>query len=142
MDRPWDRPAGGRRGARERGAVSIEFAFGIPVLLFVVLSGLTLGRALLTRHRLADAAAFGARAAAVAGETDQNVVHDLVVQQFSDEAASCTSLNVTTQVIPGAGPDTQAIQVTATCMLVPIFQSEALSVLTPSEITVVAAMPL
>jgi Flp pilus assembly protein TadG len=122
--------------------VSIEFAFGIPVLLFVVLSGITLGRALLTRHRLADATAFGARAAAVAGETNTDVVHDLVVQQFSDEANRCTSLNVVTQVIPGAGPDTQALQVTATCMLVPMFNSEALSVMTPSEITVVAAMPL
>jgi Flp pilus assembly protein TadG len=127
---------------RERGAVSIEFAFGIPVLLFAVLSGITLGRALLTRHRLADATAFGARAAAVAGETNGDTVHDLVAQQFSDEANRCASLNVVTQVIPGAAPDTQALQVTSTCALVPMFNSEWLSVFTPSEITVVAAMPL
>jgi Flp pilus assembly protein TadG len=136
------RNASGRDNQRyERGGVSIEFVFGVPALLFVVLSGLTLGRALLTRHRLADATGFAARAAAVEQETSPDVVQELVQRELGTEAARCTSLVITTDVVPGAG-EGEALQVTATCALQPMFGSELLSVLGPEELVVVAAMPL
>lgn len=125
----------------ERGGVSIEFVFGVPALLFVVLSGLTLGRALLTRHRLADATGFAARAAAVAEETGPDAVQELVQRELGTEAGRCASLVITTEIVPGAG-EGEALQVTTTCALQPLFGSELVSVLGPEELVVVAAMPL
>jgi Flp pilus assembly protein TadG len=123
--------------------VSVEFAFGVPALLFVVLSGIVLGRALLTRHRLADATGFAARAAVVRDNMGPDEVRMLVQQELGEEASRCTALNVHAVVIPeGAGPDQDALEVTTTCVLEPIFNSDTLSVLTPGELTVTAAMPL
>jgi Flp pilus assembly protein TadG len=125
---------------RSRGAVSIEFALAMPSLLLVVFVGFELGRILITRHRLADATGYAARAAAiVGGGPSPATVQANVQRRMGDETARCSSLQVQTTTEPGVPA---AVRVVATCQLVPIFNLAAWTALAPSQLTVTAAMPL
>jgi hypothetical protein len=58
--------------ATQRGSASVELALGLPLLLLVVLGGLHLGRVVMARHQLADAASYATRAAAIAARPDSS----------------------------------------------------------------------
>jgi Flp pilus assembly protein TadG len=130
------------RGCRDRGSVAVELAFGLPVLLFVVLSGIGLGRTMLTRHRLADASSYATRAAAVAGIISPDAVRGLVQTRLGVDLTRCAALTVDTTVLPADVTGARALRVTTRCALAPVFDSETLSVLLPDDLTVVSVMPL
>src|SRR5688500_6300746 len=99
---------------RSRGGIAVDLALGMPVLLFLVLGGSQLGRALVSRHRLADATGFAARAAAVSGRTDPASVRASVQERMGIEGVRCTGLDVQAVVVPGSTPG-GTIQVTTVC---------------------------
>lgn len=127
---------------RERGAVAVEFALVTPLLLLVVLGGVQLGRVLVTRHRLADATSYAARAAAVSRQTDLATVQEAVRSRLGNEVERCTSFSVQAVIVPGAFEGSQALQVTTICSVRPMFNGEPFVSLSPHELTVTAAMPL
>lgn len=126
---------------RQRGAISVEFALCTPVLLMLVLGGVHLGRALGTRHRVADATSYATRAAAVSGNTSTTNVRSLVQNRLGTASAQCASLVVTANVV-GAVPS-RRLEVTTKCGLPAAFGSNLLSSIGPfaNEVTVNAAMP-
>ncbi|HJZ87496.1 MAG TPA: TadE/TadG family type IV pilus assembly protein [Polyangia bacterium] len=130
------------RSRRQRGAAAIEFALAVPVLLLVVAGGVVLGRVLVTRHRLADAVSYATRSAALARQTDAGTIQQTILNRLGPEQARCAPLQVRTLVVPGAYPGGQALEVTVLCQVAPIFQGRDWSSLGPSQLTVVAAMPL
>src|SRR3954469_14916832 len=58
-----------RRDSGDRGAVAVEFALVLPVLLLVIFGIIDFGRMLYAKITLAEAAHEGARAAALVGQS-------------------------------------------------------------------------
>jgi Flp pilus assembly protein TadG len=127
--------------SRQRGAVSVEVALVTPLLLMIILGGVHLGRALGTRHRVADATGFATRAAALSGNTAAANVRALVQGRMGTAAAQCASLDVVSTVV-GVVPN-RRIEVTAKCTLPAPFGANLLAAIGafPSDFTVSAAMP-
>ncbi len=125
------------RGA-QRGSIAVEMGLAIPVLFFVLLGGLQFGRALITRHRLENAVAFAARTSVVSNQTGPGQVAQLVRNQLGTEQNRCTALRINSRVVaqPGGNPD--ALEVTADCTLLPMFQT----IPGVDELRAVSAMPL
>jgi Flp pilus assembly protein TadG len=132
---------GERVRARERGAVAVEFALTVPVIVLLVVGGVHVGRVLGTRHSLADATSYATRAAVVAGTTSQAQVKSLIVGRLGASASQCASLGVTANVI-GSVPN-RRLEVVTTCTPSAPFGSSVLSgvgIVSPT-LTVRAAMP-
>ena len=129
-------------GARwQRGSVSVEFALVLPVFLALVLGGVHFGRVLTTRHRLADAANYAVRAAAVRGMTSAGQVRVLVEDRLGAARGDCSTLAVTAATAAdGAGLSTLRIEVT--CGVNVGFGEAVLGAIGPESLTVTAAMPL
>jgi Flp pilus assembly protein TadG len=126
---------------RQRGAVSVEVALVTPIVVILILGGVDLGRALGTRHRLADATGFATRAAALSGNTTSGNVRTLLTNRFGGGMSMCTALDVASTVI-GAVPN-RRLEVTAKCTLVAPFGANLLASIGafPSDVSVSAAMP-
>jgi Flp pilus assembly protein TadG len=120
---------------RLRGSAAVEVALTMPILLLVLVGGLQLGRALVTRHRLEDAVGHATRAAAIANEIDPARLNERVRQRLGPEANRCRALTVTTRVLAGNPP---TLEVTAVCVPEPFFGG----VPTVDRLQAVAAMPL
>jgi Flp pilus assembly protein TadG len=87
---------------RDRGAVAVEFALVLPLLLLIVFGIIDFGRALNAQITLTQAAREGARLAAV-GNAD-------VVGQTRAAATGLSPVNVTvTRCQTGAGPSANAV---------------------------------
>src|SRR5262245_8231672 len=63
------------RRRRERGALAVEFGLSMPMLVIVIAGGLQFGRALITRHQLAEATNFATRKAVVATKGNPAVLN-------------------------------------------------------------------
>lgn len=125
---------------REAGAVSVEFALTLPLLLMLVMGGIHLGRGLGTRHRLADATGFATRAAAVSGNTSTANVQSLILARLGTSAAQCAAITVTSSVV-GTVPG-RRLEVTARCTLPAPFGLNLLDGENPlTQVQVTAAMP-
>jgi Flp pilus assembly protein TadG len=86
-------------GTRDRGAVAVEFALLLPVLLLIVFGIIDFGRALNAQITLTQAAREGARLAALGDTTAQ-------VQSRATAAAtglSSVTVTVVQACAPGAG---------------------------------------
>jgi Flp pilus assembly protein TadG len=68
------------------GAAVVEFAVVLPLFFMIVMGGIELGRALLVRHTLEEAARSGCRVAAARGGTAADA------QSLVDQAMSTTSI--------------------------------------------------
>ena len=89
-----------RDGTRDRGAVAVEFALLLPVLLLIVFGIIDFGRALNAQITLTQAAREGARLAALGDTTAQ-------VQSRATAAATGLS-NVTVTVVQACAPGAAA----------------------------------
>lgn len=128
------------RAMRQRGAISVEFALATPALLLLILGGIHLGRALTTRHRLADATSFATRAAAIARTSDATFVRNTILARLSEGARNCSRIDVTTR-LSGLAAGTSQLEVNATCRLRPAFGAGLIGAIGPDEIAVTAAFP-
>lgn len=63
--------AGSRR--RQRGAVTVEAAFAVPIVVMLTVGGLDMGRAYFHQHVVLEAAQSGVRVAALPGSSVQDV---------------------------------------------------------------------
>jgi Flp pilus assembly protein TadG len=127
---------------RQRGAVAVELGLSMPILVLTVFGGIQLSRALVTRHRLADAVSYATRSAAIAGQTSGAAIQGILVNRLGGEAARCNSLQVQSSVIPGAFSGGKALSVTVICALAPLMQGQPWTQMVPSQLTVTAAMPM
>lgn len=62
-----------KRSQLRRGAVAVEMAMTVPLLLFIVFSAYEFSRANMIRHTVESAAYEGARNGILPGATEQNV---------------------------------------------------------------------
>lgn len=128
-----------RKSSRQRGSIAVEFGLAMPILTLVLLGGLQLGRAMVTRHRLEDAVSYAARSAAIGNQTNQGVVQQIVHTRLGRELNQCAPLRTETRTVPSAGPGIPpALEVTATCSLTPMFDA----IPAVDTVQVVVAMPL
>ncbi len=102
QSRPGSAPDAGACGSRDRGAAAVEFAIVVPFLCFLLFAIIDYGYMLSFRQALSQAAAEGARAAAVApasvpntasGNADslQNRAVQAVNQGLSSYDVACTT---------------------------------------------------
>ena len=123
----------------QRGAVSVELALGIPILIMVIMGGVHFGLVLKTRHQLGDATNYATRAAAIRGTTNANSIR-ASIQDRLGASSGCTNLSVTTTT----ATDTlgvRRLEVIARCNVSTGIGGDLLGSLGSSEITVRAAMP-
>lgn len=103
-----------RQSRKERGAVTIEFVLVLPFFLFLIFEVINYGMMLSFRQTLSQAAAEGARAAAVAppnlpASDRVPIAKAAVNESFQGQigpAISCTSGGLTCQVTPSPNPCT------------------------------------
>ena len=132
-------PRRARRRDRQRGAIAVEMALTFPILFMILLGGIQIGRALITRHKLEYAVSSATRAAAIGGQTGEAVVGALVRERMNREATLCSNLQVRVRTVPGfADGAPPALEVTAVCTLEQMF-NQFVGV---QEISSVSAMPL
>jgi hypothetical protein len=91
------------------------------------------------RHRLADAAGYATRAAAIAKTPDTGTVRTLLLARMGATSVDCSSVDVTANVI-GAVPY-RRLEVTARCNLQPPFGESFLEDFAPANVSVSSAMP-
>jgi len=99
---------------RERGAVTVEFVLVLPFFLFLIFEIINYGMMLSFRQTMSQAAAEGARAAAVAppnldGATRVPIAKAAVSEAFEGQIGpplSCTSGGLTCTVTPSPSPCT------------------------------------
>lgn len=124
---------------RERGALSVEFALLMPLLLLVIIGGVHFGRVLMTRHKVTEATNYATRAAAVARTSNANQIRNLIQNRLG-ASSGCTNVQVTATTQTDALGLTQ-LRVTTRCTLGEMFGSSVLGAIGPGELTVTAAMP-
>ena len=91
-----------RRRAADRGAVAVEFALLLPVLMLLIFGLIDFGRALNAQITLSEAARAGARLAAM-GRADAG-------QRAKAGAIGLPGVTVTVRYCaPGAGPGASAV---------------------------------
>jgi hypothetical protein len=123
---------------KARGSIAVELGLAIPVFILVVCGGLSLGRALVTKHNLQAAVALVTRSAAIANQRSEPVIHSAIQARLGNEP--CT-LQTRVQVKPTGIPGTpEALEVSATCELDPMFKG--LLSFGVDHVSVVVAMPL
>ncbi|ANH38953.1 TadE-like protein [Nocardioides dokdonensis FR1436] len=100
---------GGDRRERERGAAAVEFALVVPLLLLLVFGIISYGYMLSFRQAISQAAAEGARAAAVApaafttGEK-QTAANNAIKQALDSYGVVCGTGAMTCSVVVKACP--------------------------------------
>jgi Flp pilus assembly protein TadG len=123
----------------QRGAVSIELALGLPLLVMVIMGGVHFGLVLSTRHQLGDATNYAVRAASIRQSTNSNQIR-AAIQDRLGSSSGCTNLAVTTTT--ATDPlGVRRLEVTARCNVDTGIGGQLLSFLGSSEVTVRAAMP-
>jgi len=125
--------------AKESGAISVELALGIPLLVMVIMGGVHFGLVLKTRSQLGDATNYGVRAAAIARVTNANQIR-AAIQDRLGPTSGCTSLTVTTSTAVDA-LGVRRLEVLSRCNVDTGIGGSLLSFLGPAEISVRASMP-
>jgi len=121
--------------------MAVELGLAVPIFVLVVCGGLQLGRALVTKHNLEAAVAVVTRQAAIANQRSQSVIHNAIVARLGNERIACDSLQTQVREIPsGAAGSPNALEVTTTCQLAPMFKG--LLSFGVDHVTAVVAMPL
>jgi Flp pilus assembly protein TadG len=125
---------------RERGAAAVELALGMPILLLVIVGGIHLGRIVMARHQLADAASYATRAAAIAGDASPGELREAIRDRLGPSSA-CGTVAVTSRTTTDALGVTR-LEVTAQCAVATGVGSALLGALGPGALTVHVAQPL
>lgn len=134
------RPVHARRSwRRQRGAISVELALGLPLLVMVVMGGVHFGQVLKTRHQLGDATGYAARAASLRATTNANQIRALVQDRLG-ASSGCAALTVTTATATDA-LGVRRLEVTSRCTVATGIGGELLGFLGPAEVTARASMP-
>lgn len=124
-----------------RGSVAVELGLTIPIFLIVVCGGLSLGRALVTKHNLESAVTHAARSAAISNQRSEQVIHNAINARLGAERTACSALRTQVRVVAsGVAGTPDALEVTTTCDLVPLFGG--LLNFGVERVTAVVAMPL
>jgi len=124
---------------KQKGAVSVELALGLPILIMVIMGGVRFGLVLKTRHQLGDATNYAIRAAAIKGNTNPNQIR-AAIQDRLGSASGCTNLSVTTTT--ATDPlGVRRVEVNAHCNVDTGVGGALLSFLGNDEVSVRAAMP-
>jgi len=124
---------------KQRGAVSVELALGIPLLVMVILGGVHFGLVLATRHELGDATNYATRRAAIAGSTNPNQIRSAIADRLGT-SSRCSGLDVTASTtVDGLG--VRRVDVVASCTATTGVGGALLPFLGSSEISVRASMP-
>jgi Flp pilus assembly protein TadG len=97
--------AGGQRRRTRRGVAAAEFAILAPFLGALIMGMCEMGRAVMVKDILTNAARKGCRTGASTGKTYQNAVDD-VNNILSDNSISSGSATVTVQVASYTGSST------------------------------------
>jgi Flp pilus assembly protein TadG len=100
---------GGGLAHRQRGAVAVEFALILPVLLLILFGTIEFGRVYSQHQVFQGAAREGARCAAVAASSN------CVIQDKIDGASGAYTPTTTASVQVGAGPVVSATDPSAGC---------------------------
>jgi len=125
----------------QRGSIAVELGLSIPIFMIVVCGGLSLGRALVTKHNLESAVSEVARSAAISNQRSEAVIHNAINQRLGNERTACSALQTRVRVIPSGVVGTpDALEVTTTCDIAPMFAG--LLDFGVDRISVVVAMPL
>ena len=125
----------------QRGSVAVELGLTIPIFLIVVCGGLSLGRALVTKHNLESAVAEVTRSAAISNQRSEAVIHNSINARLGNERTACPALQTRVRVIPsGVAGTPDALEVTTTCDIDPMFAG--LLDFGVDRVSVVVAMPL
>jgi len=85
-----------------KGAALVEFALVLPVFLLLIFGGLEMGRAVMVKHLLEEAARAGCRVASMQGASRADVVS--VVDQALDKAG-VSGYDVTVSPVPPSSAD-------------------------------------
>ena len=115
MRRSPQRKRTARKPSGRRGAVAIETALAMTVVMLVLVGGVTLGHAVTVRHVLSSATARAARVCTVAGGDIAGCMDDQVRAELleSGVAGRCPDLAIEPEAIDLAG--IPAVRVSATC---------------------------
>jgi len=124
---------------RQRGAVSVELALGIPLLVMVILGGVHFGLVLKTRAQLGDATNHAARAAGIARTANSAQIRAAVLERLG-AASGCTNL-VVTAIAAQDGLGVRCIDVTSRCTVDTGIGGALLGFLGAADISVRASMP-
>ena len=103
----------------ERGAVAVEFALIIPLLLLLLMGVIDFGRAMYVKSTLVYTASQGARVASMRNANWQTVVNStaasLQVQKLAGNSATSNPTSSSTTACPAdaaTSPDTATVSVT------------------------------
>lgn len=127
------------RARTQRGALSVEFALLIPLMLVVIVGGVHFGRVLMTRHKITEATNYATRAAAVKKISNANQIRNLIQNRLGT-TSGCSGIAVTATTQTDALGLTQ-LRVTTTCTLAATFGASLSGALGPGTLTVSTAMP-
>jgi Flp pilus assembly protein TadG len=131
-----------RKGKRqgERGAVSVEFALVMPLVVLVLIGGIHFGGVLMTRHELTEATNYATRSAAIARDGNAGRIRNLIMSRMGPNSG-CSNILVNSTTATNAMGVTH-LRVTARCTLAPSWGSGFLGgVVGPSSLSVSVAMP-
>lgn len=124
---------------RQKGAVSVEAALTLPLLILVIVGGVHFGRVLMTRHKLSEATGYATRAAAIARNPDRNQIRNLI-QTRMGSGSGCSSIRVTTRTLRDA-IGTRRLEVTSQCDVATGIGGSLLGAVGPNRLDVTVAMP-
>lgn len=127
------------RRRRQRGAISVELAIGLPILVLVIMAGVHFGLILKTRHQLGDATNHATRLAAIAKNPNPAAIRTAIQDRLGPNAG-CANLNVTSSSARDAF-GVNRVDVNARCTVNTGIGGQLLGFLGSSEITVRASMP-
>jgi Flp pilus assembly protein TadG len=123
----------------QRGAVSVELALGLPILVMVILAGIHFGLVVKTRHELGDATSHAARVAAIARNADSSTVRSVILARLG-AASGCTGLTVTSSTATDAF-GVRRVDVEARCTVTTGVAGPLLAFLGPAEIAARSSFP-
>lgn len=124
---------------RQRGAVSVELALGLPLLVMVIMAGVHYSLMLKTRHQLGDATNYAARLAAIARNPNPATIRT-AIQDRLGASSGCANLAVTSASARDAF-GVNRVDVTARCTVNTGIGGQLLGFLGSSEISARASMP-
>ncbi len=128
-----------RRSNRRRGAAAVEFAIVLPVIVLLMLGSMEMGRAVMVRHVLEEAARAGCRIAVFENATKQDVL-DIIDTSMS--AASISNYTVTVDPDPPQNLTAfEAVTVTVMVDYADVSWLSSASFMSGSSITGLCVMP-
>jgi Flp pilus assembly protein TadG len=125
---------------RQVGAISVEFALVVPILVLVIIGGVHFGRVLMIRHKLGEATNYATRSAAIQRNTNANRIRSLIQSRMGSDSG-CTRIRVRARTRTD-GIGTRRLEVTTECRVDTGIGGALLGAVGPDQLDVTVAMPL